>query len=159
MSLENLGKSAGFNLEVNNSFPDQPTPNEILSLKLLKDTNEAVFKPLYEQQTKFLSLARILLVKDPWLRAKFNGDGLESMSALAKVLKNRQNELNMRNRIDKLVSFDLTQVLDGSGLKPPDLSKITALNDGKQTGGPSDKGKWTVDPTTLKSGNPIVFKS
>ena len=96
---------AGMNLdlEFNNSLPDTPNPNEVLSLKMLKDVNGSVFEPMYKDQVSYLTQARLLLLKDPWLQTKMGGTGLESCSRLAKILKKRSSELHLQDRIDSLV--------------------------------------------------------
>jgi len=111
-------ESKAFSLEFLNSAPDVPTPNDLLSLKLLKDTNEALFKPLYTEQTKFLGVARSLLMNDEWLASKFNGQGLESMSALASILKKRTEELNMHERVDGVLGVVLDAQLHNIASQP-----------------------------------------
>ena len=123
--------SNAFNLEFNTSNPDVPTPNEILSLKLLKDTNKDIFDPLYQDQTKYLSVARTLLLNDKWLQTRFNGTGLESMSALAKILKKRSNEVNMEKRIDGVIKEVLNaDYSNNAGLKPIGNAKSIIKNNG-----------------------------
>ena len=101
MSAEQSGMK--LDLEFNNALPDTPNPNEILSLKMLKDVNANVFQPMYEDQVSYLTQARALLMADPWLQTKMGGTGLESCSRLAKILKARSNELHLQDRIDGLV--------------------------------------------------------
>ena len=120
-----------FDLEMNSSAPDTPLPNDILSLKLLKDTNEKVFKPLYQEQSKYLALARTMLLQDEWLKTKFNGAGLSSCSALAKILKKRSNEIHMEQRIDPFLEIEVKQAVGSGGLKKPDVSKIIKIKEGK----------------------------
>ena len=102
MSAEQSGMK--LDLEFNNALPDTPNPNEILSLKMLKDVNAKVFEPMYKDQVSYLTQARALLVSDAWLQTKMGGTGLESCSRLAKILKSRSNELHLQARIDGLVT-------------------------------------------------------
>ena len=101
MSAADAGMS--LDLEFNNALPDTPNPNEVLSLKMLKDVEPDIFQPMYKDQVSYLTQARILLLNDAWLQTKMGGTGLESCSRLAKILKKRSSELHLQARIDEMV--------------------------------------------------------
>lgn len=101
-----------FSLEFNNHLPDTPNPNELLSLKMLKDVEPTVFLPMYKDQVNFLTAARGLLMQDAWLQTKLGGCGLDACSRLAKILRKRSNELHLQKRIDGLVNNVNTATLN-----------------------------------------------
>ena len=84
------------------SLQGTPPVETLLSLRLLKDSNETLFKELAREETKFLTGAIALVRNDPMLRLKFGGDVLTASLNLSKQLKVHAEELNIRDRLDTL---------------------------------------------------------
>ena len=84
------------------SLQGTPPVETLLSLRLLKDTNQELFQDLAKEETKFLTSAISLVRNDPLLRLKFGGDVLTASLNLSKQLKLHAEELNIKDRLDTM---------------------------------------------------------
>ena len=97
---EQATQNVGYNLSLFGDMPAVPDANTLLSLKMLKEVNEAAFQGLAQEQTRFLSAALALLKQDHFLRVKLGGAGLQQAMVLSQILKKRAEEKHLQNRLD-----------------------------------------------------------
>ena len=106
------GGGGGFSLfGTGNIIPDASV---LLSLKLLGE-QDPIYNHIAKEQTKWLSMAVIILRKDPFLKMKLGGSILEASSKLAVILRQRAEERNIQRRLDVEVDTIVNAELDGSG--------------------------------------------
>ena len=97
---EQAAQQVGYNLSLFGDMPAVPDANTLLSLKMLRETNEAAFQGLAQEQTRFLSAAIALLKQDHFLRTKLGGAGLQQAMVLSQILKKRAEEKHLQMRLD-----------------------------------------------------------
>ena len=78
-----------------------PSADDLLSIRLLAE-NDAEFSYLKKEATLYLKAALTMLNTSPFLRSKFNGDGIPQASVLAELLKQRADTLNFQLHVDDM---------------------------------------------------------
>lgn len=110
----NATQNAGLSLNLFDLEPAVPDANTLLSLKMLKDVDEATYGKLAKETTRFLSAGLALVRNDPFMRIKLGGDNITTAMRLAPILKQRVEEQHIQMRIDGVAK----QLMKTSGLGP-----------------------------------------
>ena len=78
-----------------------PSADDLVSIRLLAE-NDADFAYLKKEATLYLKSALTMLNNSPFLRSKFQGDGIPQASVLAELLKQRADTLNFQLHVDDM---------------------------------------------------------